>query len=144
MQATLLGRGDIWPRKAIPLYLERVSAGFPSPAQDYVEQALDLNKLCIKRPAATFFVRVQGDSMIEAGIFPNDILVVDRSIRAQHGDIVIVSLNGEFTVKELALRPRVRLLPRNHLYQPVAIPEGSDLEVFGVVTNVIREMRRGS
>lgn len=144
MKTTLIGRSGTWTRLLSPLFLERVSAGFPSPAQDYVEQALDLNELCVKHPAATFFVRVQGDSMIEAGIFPNDILVVDRSLRAQHGDIVIVSLNGEFTVKELALRPIVQLLPRNARYQPVEIPEGSDLEVFGVVTHVIREMRRGS
>lgn len=144
MTVTLIGQSGTWTRLKIPLYLESVSAGFPSPAQDYVEQALDLNELCIKHPAATFFVRVQGESMTEAGIQPNDILVVDRSLRAQHGDIVIVSLNGEFTVKELALRPIVQLLPRNARYQPVEIPEGSDLEVFGVVTHVIREMRRGS
>jgi DNA polymerase V len=142
MTSTLIGRASLWPRRPIPLFLERVSAGFPSPAQDYVEQALDLNELCIKRPAATFFVRVQGDSMIEAGIHPGDILVVDRSIRAEHGDVVIVSLDGEFTVKELALRPRVRLLPRNALYRPVEIPDGAELEVFGVVTNVIREIGR--
>ena len=142
MTATLIGRSDTATRLAIPLFLERVSAGFPSPAQDYIEQALDLNELCVKRPAATFFVRVQGDSMIEAGIHPDDILVVDRSIRAVHGDIVIVALDGEFTVKELCLRPRPRLLPRNPRYQPVEVPEGSDLEVFGVVTNVIRELRR--
>jgi len=107
-----------------------------------VEQALDLNELCVKHPAATFFVRVQGDSMIEAGIQPGDILVVDRSIHAVHGDVVIASLDGEFTVKELALRPRVQLLPRNVLYAPIEIPEGMELEVFGVVTNVIRQIRR--
>jgi DNA polymerase V len=142
MTTALIGRAGFWPVQPISLFLERVSAGFPSPAQDYVEQTLDLNELCIKRPAATFFVRVQGDSMIEAGIHPGDILVVDRSIRAEHGDVVIVSLDGEFTVKELALRPRVRLLPRNALYRPVDVPDGAELEVFGVVTNVIREICR--
>lgn len=142
MVATLIARSGIWPRLSIPLFVERVSAGFPSPAQDYVERALDLNELCIKRPAATFFVRVQGDSMIEAGIYPSDILVVDRSLRAEHGDIVIVALDGEFTVKELCLRPTLALLPRNGRYSPVSISEESELEVFGVVTNVIREMRR--
>lgn len=128
----------------IPLFLERVSAGFPSPAQDYIEQSLDLNELCIKHPAATFFVRVEGDSMREAGIYPSDILVVDRSIQAEHGDIVIAGLYGEFTVKELELRPSVRLVPRNKAYKPIVIPEGCDVDIFGVVTNVIRHMRRNS
>lgn len=129
---------------SIPLFLERVSAGFPSPAQDYVEQTLDLNELCIKHPAATFFVRVEGDSMQEAGIYPDDILVVDRSIQAEHGDIVIAGLHGEFTVKELELRPVVRLVPRNKAYQAIEITEGSDLDIFGVVTNVVRHIRRKS
>lgn len=129
---------------SIPLFMERVSAGFPSPAQDYIEQTLDLNQLCIKHPAATFFVRVEGDSMIEAGIYPSDILVVDRSIQAEHGDIVVASLHGEFTVKELALRPTTRLVPRNKAYQPIEISECSDLEIFGVVTSVIRHINRKS
>src|SRR5690554_7939530 len=73
----------------IPLFVEHVSAGFPSPAQDFIEQALDLNELCIKHPAATYFVRVEGDSMLEAGIYPDDVLVVDRSLNAEHGDIKI-------------------------------------------------------
>lgn len=127
---------------SIPLFIERVAAGFPSPAQDYVERTLDLNELCIKRPAATFFVRVEGDSMTGAGIFADDILVVDRSIQAEHGDIVIASLNGEMTVKELELKPRIRLLPRNSAYLPIEIPEGAELSIFGVVTNVVRNMRR--
>ncbi len=129
---------------AIPLFMERVSAGFPSPAQDYVEQALDLNELCIKHPAATFFVRVEGDSMYDAGIYSNDVLVVDRSIQAEHGDIVIASLHGELTVKELQLKPVVRLVPRNKNYQPIVIQEDSELDIFGVVTSVVRTMRRKS
>ncbi len=128
---------------SIPLFVECVSAGFPSPAQDYIEQTLDLNKLCIKHPAATFFVRVEGDSMIEVGIYSNDILVVDRSLQAKQGDTVIASLNGELTVKELELSPKVRLVPRNKAYQPIEMPEGSDLQVFGVVTSVIRNVHEG-
>lgn len=128
---------------AIPIFVECVSAGFPSPAQDYIEQTLDLNKLCIKHPAATFFVRVEGDSMIEVGIYSNDILVVDRSLQAKQGDTVIASLNGELTVKELELSPKVRLVPRNKAYQPIEMPEGSDLQVFGVVTSVIRNVHEG-
>lgn len=129
---------------AIPFFLDRVPAGFPSPAQDYVEQTLDLNELCIKHPAATFFVRAEGDSMIEAGIYPNDILVVDRSLQAVHGDIVIASVHGELTVKQLELKPKTRLLPRNNAYHPIEISESSELEVFGVVTNVVRNIQRKS
>jgi SOS-response transcriptional repressors (RecA-mediated autopeptidases) len=134
-------KADIWPPLHIPLFLERVAAGFPSPAQDYVEQRLDLNQLCVKRPAATYFVRVEGLSMINAGIFPDDLLVVDRSITAQSGDIVVASLNGEFTVKTLELAP-LRLVPQNDNYQPILITEADDFEIFGVVTNIIRSIKR--
>ena len=127
----------------IPLFSESVSAGFPSPAQDYIEQTLDLNELCIKRPNANFFVRVEGDSMIEAGIYADDILVVDRSLRAKQGDIVIAELNSELTVKELALKPRVQLIPRNAAYFPIDIPEDCELNIFGVVTSIIRNTRQG-
>ena len=129
-------------RLKIPLFSEAVSAGFPSPAQDYVEKALDLNELCIKRPAATFFVRVEGESMIQAGIYAGDILVVDRSVTAEHGDTEIVAINGEMTVKELELRPVVRLVPRNPAYSAIEIAEGTALDIFGVVTNVIRHIRQ--
>ena len=144
MRVTPIGRSGPWQQRLIPLFLEPISAGFPSPAQDYVEQVLDLNELCIKRPAATFFVRVEGDSMLEAGIHPGDILVVDRSVEARHGDIVIASLNGELTVKELALRPRPALLPRNARYAPIAIPDSSALDIFGTVTSVVRNLKRKS
>lgn len=149
MRVCVIGKSDSADcinknKLVIPLFMERVSAGFPSPAQDYVEQTLDLNELCIKHPAATFFVRAEGDSMVEAGIYPNDILVVDRSLQAAHGDIVIASVHGELTVKELELSPTVRLIPRNKAYQPIEIPEGADLEIFGVVTSIVRNMRRKS
>lgn len=143
MTIDFLGCAAIHTRYSIPLYLGRVPAGFPSPAQDYIERTLDLNELCIKRPAATYFVRVEGDSMIEAGICPDDILIVDRSVTAQHGDIVIAQVQGEFTVKELVMRPQVQLLPRNKNYPPITFAEGSELELFGVVTGVVRQMRRG-
>uniref|UniRef100_UPI0030DBA3FA translesion error-prone DNA polymerase V autoproteolytic subunit n=1 Tax=uncultured Marinobacter sp. TaxID=187379 RepID=UPI0030DBA3FA len=109
-----------------------------------IEKTLDLNELCIEHPAATFFVRVQGESMIEAGIFPDDVLVVDRSLRAGHGDIIIASLRSEMTVKQLHLTPPpVRLLPRNPAFAPIVLGEDDVLEVFGVVTNVVRSLRRG-
>lgn len=119
-------------------------SSYGNPAQDYVEKTIDLNELCIQHPAATFFVRVQGESMVDAGIFPNDVLVVDRSLRAKHGDIVIASLESEMTVKELHLSPLpVRLLPKNSAYQPIVIEGDMVMEVFGVVTNVIRSLKRG-
>ncbi|MBN8446925.1 MAG: translesion error-prone DNA polymerase V autoproteolytic subunit, partial [Gammaproteobacteria bacterium] len=128
----------------LPLFASKSSAGFPSPAQDYVEQTLDLNELCIKRPAATFFVRVDGDSMIDVGIFSNDILVVDRSIKPAHGDVVVAQVNSEFTVKELCLRPKLMLVPRNKSYEPISFADDSELQIFGVVTNVLRQMNRYS
>ncbi len=136
-----ISKAGVWPPIYLPLYLERISAGFPSPAQDYVEQRLDLNQLCVKRPAATYFLRVAGISMINAGIYPDDLLVVDRSITAQAGDIVVASLNGEFTVKVLEIEP-LRLVPQNEDYHPILINETDDFEIFGVVTNVVRSLKR--
>lgn len=126
----------------IPMFLESVAAGFPSPASDYCERTLDLNELCIQKPAATYFVRAQGDSMIDVGIFPGDVIVVDRSLTARHGDIVIASFNGELTVKKLELQPQTRLVAMNSNYADIIIPEGADLEIFGVATNVIHSLRK--
>ncbi len=142
MSVSFLGESAIRNTLKLPLFVSKVSAGFPSPAQDYVEQTLDLNELCIKRPAATFFVRVEGESMIEAGIFHNDILVVDRSVQPVHGDIVVAQVDGEFTVKELCLRPKLMLVPRNSAFQPICLANDNELQIFGVVTNVIRQMSR--
>lgn len=141
MSVYLLGQvDDAATRRPIPLFAEGVSAGFPSPAQDYVERALDLNELCIRRPAATFMVRVDGDSMCEAGIFKDDILLVDRSLTAQHGDVVIACIDGEFTVKELRLTPTLTLMPRNRRYSPITLREASELDIFGVVISVVRSL----
>jgi len=142
MSAVFIGNAGIGRKLTIPLFASKVKAGFPSPAQDYVERTLDLNELCIRHPNATFFVRVEGDSMIEAGIFDADVLVVDRSIDAEHGDIVVAAVGGEFTVKELCTRPTLQLLPRNKAYSPIAFNDGDELNIFGVVTNVIRQMKR--
>ncbi len=124
-----------------PKFTESVASGFPSPATDYCESRLDLNDLCVKHPAATYFVRAQGDSMVEAGIFPGDVLVVDRSLIAQHGDIVIASLNGELTVKKLETKPKIRLVPMNSKYLPIEIPGETDMEIFGVATTTVHSLR---
>lgn len=126
----------------IPLYMESVSAGFSSPAQDFVERKLDLNALCIRHPLATFFVRVQGESMSEAGIYNQDVLVVDRSLAARHGDFVIACIHGEMTIKELVLKPNVALRPKNKAYSAIEITEESEFDVFGVVISVVRNIQR--
>nr|WP_320050904.1 translesion error-prone DNA polymerase V autoproteolytic subunit [uncultured Desulfuromonas sp.] len=142
MTVEYLGKSDDFPTLDIPLFLEAVPAGFPSPASDYCERTLDLNELCVQKPAATYFVRVQGDSMLDAGIFPGDILVVDRSLPAQHGDIVIAAFHGELTVKKLETSPETRLVPMNRNHHPIIIPEGAELEIFGVATTVIHSLRK--
>ncbi|MBE0508966.1 MAG: translesion error-prone DNA polymerase V autoproteolytic subunit [Marinospirillum sp.] len=140
--ATFLASAGEFPAVPMPFFLERVSAGFPSPAQDYVDRPLDLNELCIQRPAATFFVRAQGESMIEAGIFPDDVLVVDRSLTARSGDVVIAQFYGELTVKQLQLGPPPRLVPCNQRLRPIHVPPDADLEILGVVTHVIHSLRK--
>ena len=122
----------------LPLFLERVACGFPSPAQDYVEDRLDLNRLAVRHPSATYFIKVSGDSMIGAGISDGDLLVVDSSRTAEHGDIVIAAVEGEFTVKRLQLRPTVQLIPMNSAYSPIIVGSEDTLDVFGVVTFIVK------
>lgn len=123
---------------AIPLFGEMVQCGFPSPAQDYVEQRIDLNELMVHHPSATYFVKSSGDSMVEAGIGEGDLLVVDSSRKAVHGDIVIAAVDGEFTVKRLQLHPIVMLKPENAAYHPIMIGSEDNLEIFGVVTYIVK------
>lgn len=124
-----------------PLFMCDVSAGFPSPADDYIEGRLDLNDLMVQHPAATFFVRVAGDSMIGAGIHHGDILVVDRSLEPVSGKVVIAVLNGELTVKRLCRTGKsVRLVAENPEYQPLEITEESGCEIWGVVIYVIHPL----
>lgn len=131
-------RSTKWAR---PLFLASVSAGFPSPAEDYIEGRLDLNKHLIKHPAATFFVRVAGDSMTGSGIHPGDILVVDRAIGPQDGSVVIAVLDGELTVKRISRRDgRLYLVPDNCRYSPLEIIEDMEFEVWGVVTAVVHSL----
>ncbi|MBV8886055.1 MAG: translesion error-prone DNA polymerase V autoproteolytic subunit [Chroococcidiopsidaceae cyanobacterium CP_BM_RX_35] len=115
-----------------------VSAGYPSPVEDYIEGQLDLNQYLIKHPTATFFVRVAGDSMIGVGIHSNDILVVDRALEPEQGSIIIAVVNGELTVKRLhQVGSQLVLLAENDKYQSLEINEHTDFQIWGVVTNVI-------
>lgn len=129
-------------KEAPPLFLNSVQAGFPSPAEDYIERKLDLNEHLVAHPAATFFVRVEGDSMLGAGIHKGDILIVDRSLSAENGKIVIAFLNGEFTVKTLKKEGNdVWLVPENPKFPRLKVDPGSDFQVWGVVTYVIHDVR---
>lgn len=126
-----------------PLFTERCPAGFPSPAADYTESELDLNEYCIRRRSSTYFVRALGDSMNEIGLHSGDLMIVDKAERAQHGDIVIAEIDGEFTVKQLLLTPRIALQPMNSAY-PTLYPDPEQLQVFGVVTAFIHKTRSAS
>jgi DNA polymerase V len=124
----------------LPLYESRVPAGFPSPAEDYVERAINLNDELIKHPASTFMVRVSGDSMTGAGIFHGDVLLVDRALEPTDGKIVIAALDGMLTIKRLRIKGNSAfLMPENPNYKPIAVKELSDLTIWGVVTSVIRQ-----
>jgi DNA polymerase V len=124
-----------------PLFESRVQAGFPSPGNDFSEGTLDLNTYLIKHKAATFFVRVTGDSMTGVGIFPDDILIVDRSLPPTSGRVIIAVLNGEMTVKRLKKRDnKVWLCSENEKYSPILISEDEDFSIWGVVTNAIHPL----
>jgi DNA polymerase V len=124
-----------------PIFMATVPAGFPSPAADYEEGKLDLNRHLIKNPAATFFVRVAGDSMLKAGIHNGDLLVVDRSIEPRDRNVVIAVVNGELTVKRIRIRRnKLTLVAENDAYRSREIDEQTEFEVWGVVTNVIHAL----
>lgn len=126
--------------RALPfLYASQPAAGFPAPADDLVERALDINDLVIENPAATFFVRVAGNSMEGAGIFSGDILVVDRSIEAQDGKIVVAAVYGEMVVKRLKRKGDVHILcSENEAYEPIVVNDNEDCFIWGVVVGSVR------
>ena len=122
----------------IPLMNSAVAAGFPSPAEDHLDLPIDLNKYLVKNPAATFYVRVDGDSMDEAGIHQGDLLIVDRSESHGTGSVVLAVLNGEFTVKKLIKKGNeLYLESSNSAYAPIKIEIETDFKIWGVVTYVI-------
>lgn len=126
---------------SLPLYLSKVSAGFPSPAADEFAESLDLNHYLIKHPSSTFLVKAQGDSMINAGITENDILIVDKSLTPTHGKIVIAAIDGLLTVKRLIKENgQFILFAENPAYPPIKLKEGNEIVIWGVVTNVIHSV----
>ena len=126
----------------LPFLTSTVCAGFPSPADDYIEDNLDLNKFLIKQKDSTFFMKVEGDSMKDLGIFSDNILIIDRSIKNFDHKVVVVVLNGEFTVRTFMKKDgRVFLVPGNRKYKVIEIVEGMDFEVWGVVTTVLNKFK---
>ena len=129
------------PERGRPLLLCPVQAGFPSPAEDYIETTLDLHRHIVRNPPATFFVHASGDSMTGAGIFDGDILVVDRSLVPVSGRVVIAALEGELTVKRLVKRKGETLLvPENSGFDPIDITNHEDIIIWGVVTYVLHSL----
>lgn len=117
------------------LYFGDIQCGFPSPAADYIEKGLNLHDFIVKKPAATFFMRAKGDSMVDAGIYPNDLLVIDRSITAKSGHIIVASINGEMTLKRLSYHfANPILIAENKKYKALTITKEMDFQVFGVLT----------
>ena len=134
------GSGQVdWPKALLelPLFMHSVPAGFPSPADDYLDSPLDLNTHLIKHPAATYLARAKGDSMEGCGIFDGDLLIVDRSLQPQDGQIIIAALDGELSCKILDKKQQ-RLVASNRHYPPINIAEGSELIIEGVVIHSIR------
>ena len=141
---TLL-KGDIASKLALSL-APTIKAGFPSPAEDYLHDSLDFNHDLIKNPEATFYGRVSGDSMIQAGICDGDIAVIDRSLQPIDGDIIVAYVNGEFTIKYLSLSHKdegyIELKPANPNYSPIRIDADDNFRVWGVVVWTIKQWRR--
>jgi DNA polymerase V len=126
----------------LPLpFAERISAGFPSPAEEYLETAFDLNKELVSNPSATFFGRVKGNSMVDAGIFAGDVLVIDKSLEPTNGKKAVCFIDGEFTFKTLKVsKGQVWLMPENKDYSPIKISPENDFCVWGIVTYVIHKV----
>jgi len=139
-QVLELFSADLKASAKMPLPGSSVAAGFPSPADDYIELKLDLNEYLIRHPAATFFVRVRGSSMEGAGIHDGDLLIVDRAQQVKNGDIAICVLDGEFTVKKLLISDHaILLMPENPVYKPLAVADMADFSVWGRVIYVIHK-----
>jgi len=125
----------------LPLAKELIQAGFPSPAEGLPSETLDLNQHLIKNPAGTYLLRVAGESMMNAGIFPDDLLIVDKSVEAVNGDVVVAVLDGDFTVKRLFIKgARCELRSENPNYPPIQVAAFENVEIWGVVRHVIHSL----
>lgn len=134
---------DLSTHIALPYADGGIQAGFPSPAQDYISESIDLNREIVRHPSATFYGRVSGESMIDEGIWEGDILVIDRSLEPTDGDLAVCCLDGEFTLKRIRLESgRIWLVPSNEMYDPILVTPERQFEVWGVVTHTIKNNRR--
>lgn len=141
MKITSIHPCTVKSKRALPLFLSKVRAGFPSPADDYLDKKLDLNEFLIRHPASTFYVKVKGDSMIKAGINSGDVLIVDRSLEPKDKKIVVAILNNEFTVKRLRkTKDKLYLVSENDNYAPIEVKQDADFEIWGVVVHVIHSV----
>ena len=145
MDKIQLLKGDFSSKLSLA-FAPTIKAGFPSPAEDYLHDSLDFNRDLIRHPEATFYGKVEGDSMIEAGICNGDIAVIDRSLEPRHGDVVVGYINREFTIKYLDLTHKedgyIELRPANKLFKPIRINENDEFEVWGVVVWTIKNWRK--
>lgn len=140
IQLPAIGIAPIYP----PLFSHKVAAGFPSPADDYIEGRLSLDEHLIQHRDSTFFVRAKGNSMVGAGIFDGDLLVVDKSLHPVSGDIVVAVVDGEFTVKYLFRQGETVILkPANARFKDIEFRDGQELQVWGVVTSTVKQFVRG-
>ena len=134
---------DLSSRVSLPYADQGIQAGFPSPAQDHLSESIDLNREIIRHPASTFYGRVSGESMINDGIAPDDIIVIDRSLEPLDGDLAVCCLDGEFTLKRIRLEEnRVWLIPANEAFDPILVTPDNRFEIWGVVTHTIKRNRR--
>lgn len=136
-------KADVDSHLPLPYADEGIQAGFPSPAQDHMNESIDLNREIVKHPASTFYGRVSGNSMIEEGIEPGDIIVIDRSLEPVNGDLAVCCVDGEFTLKRISLQPNaVWLIPSNETFDPILVTPDCRFEIWGVVTHTIKSNRR--
>lgn len=134
---------DLSSALSLPYADQGIQAGFPSPAQDYISESIDLNREIVQHPASTFYGRVSGDSMIGDGIEPDDIIVIDRSLEPHNGDLAVCCLEGEFTLKRIKLEDnRVWLIPANEAFDPILVTPECRFEIWGIVTYTIKRSRR--
>lgn len=132
---------DTSSEKQFPFVKEGISAGFPSPADDFLDASIDLNKELIQNPSATFFGRVRGNSMVDAGLNNNDLIIIDRSLEPRNGKIAVCYIDGEFTVKRIKITDNcIYLVPENNAYKPIKVTADNDFLIWGIVTTVIKSV----
>ncbi|TJY35888.1 LexA family protein [Pontimicrobium aquaticum] len=132
---------DVTSELALPFVVNGISAGFPSPADDFLDINIDLNKHLIKNPSTTFYGRVRGDSMINAGLSDGDLLIIDKSLEPRDGKIAVCFIDGEYTVKRISIeKDCVWLIAENQNYKPIKVTKDNDFIIWGIVTNVIKNL----